>query len=112
MSDNPNYALPADVEQADQPQPQPRRFAGFPKHKWHPVHGKKTVNDPNEEADLDRNWFDSPEAADAARTDREAGIVVHKNERVNLEEHEQRHGVVRNSVQAQESRDAGNLEPL
>jgi hypothetical protein len=92
---------------------EPRRFfRGYPKKKWHPVHGAKEARDPNEEAELfDRNWFDTPEAADAARTQREADIVVHKNQRVHVDEHEER-GVVRNSVQAQESLDAGNLEPL
>jgi hypothetical protein len=91
----------------------PRRYAGYPKTKWHPVHGAKTVNDPNEEHEtFDRNWFDTPAAADAARTDREAGLVVHRNMRVKLNAHENDKGVVRNSVQAQESLDRTGFEPL
>jgi hypothetical protein len=123
---------PADVEpqeapqaaattpRADEPAPVPetaneprRRFAGYPKRKWHPIHGAKDANDPNEEAEFfDRNWFDTPEAADAARTQREADIVVHRNRDCLVEEHDKRQGVVRNSVAAQESRDQGRLEPI
>jgi hypothetical protein len=91
---------------------EPRRFRGYPKKKWHPVHGAREARDPNEEAELfDRNWFDTPEGADAARTEREAQIVLHKNARVRVDEHEER-GVVRNSVAAQESLDRGAAEPL
>lgn len=105
-------------------------FSGFPLTKYHPVFGAKTVNDPNEAATVfqpPHNWFDTAGAADMARTDREAQEVIHHNlsEKVAanvainngedpapLTGDEAPKGIVRNSVQAQESIDKGNAEPI
>lgn len=105
-----------------------RSFPGFPKAKYHPVYGLRTVNDPNEEAALQppHNWFDTAEEADMHRTDREAQQVVHYNTRVRVDAATSdagqamaddpvvtgQAGVVRNSVTATESLKAGNPEPL
>lgn len=103
-------------------------FAGFPKTKYHPVYGARTVNDPNEEGALPapaRNWFDTAEEADAHRTEREAQQVIHNNHAVKVnaalagEDHDPNSpevrgeaGVVRNSVSATESMKNGVAEPL
>jgi hypothetical protein len=103
-------------------------FAGFPKTKFHPVYGAKVVNDPNEEASLSaplRNWFDTAEEADTHRTQREAEMVVHYNNRVKVDgglntgEVDRSNpavtgeaGIVRNSVSATESLKSGFAEPL
>lgn len=105
-----------------------RGFPGYPKDKFHPVFGKRTVGDPNEEAVLQpaHNWFDSAEAADAARTDREAQQVLHMNQRVKVDGALNGAvpttmedaavlgdaGIVRNSVSATESLKSGHPEPL
>ncbi len=102
-------------------------FAGYPVTKYHPVYGRKDANDPNEAATLfqpPHNWFDTAGAADMARTDREAQQVIQNNLAVKVAaktaivngdeppKEEDRAGIVRNSVQAQESVDAGKVEPL
>jgi hypothetical protein len=93
-------------------------FAGFPKTKWNPVLGAKSANDPNEAASLfqpEHDWFDTPGEADMHRTDREAGMVIHHNSREKLNaaiEAQDGKAPVRLSVQAQESMDAGNGEPV
>jgi hypothetical protein len=101
-------------------------FAGYPVTKYHPVFGARTVNDPNEAHQTfnpPHNWFSTAGQADAARTDREAQQVVFhnlqtkvdlKHAQLNEEEppNKDRQTIVRNSVQAQESLDAGKAEPL
>jgi len=51
--------------------------SGYPKVKFHPVHGGITVKDAGEEANLaePHSWFDSAELADAHRTYTEAETV-------------------------------------
>jgi hypothetical protein len=106
-------------------------FPGFPKTKYHPVYGGRTIDDPNEEAALVpvHNWFDTAEEADMHRTDREAQLVVHNNRRVKADasvaafDNDGTHdvpddvvrgetGIVRNSVAATESLKSGFAEPL
>jgi hypothetical protein len=103
-------------------------FAGYPITKFHPVYGSRSVNDPNEAAQVfqpPHNWFETAGAADAARTDREAQQVVfhnlqtkvaQKHAQLNGEEdptaNQDRQTIVRNSVQATESLNAGRSEPL
>lgn len=100
------------------------KFVGFPVVKYHPVYGKRVANDPNEAHDLFQpvtDWFDSPGEADMHRTDAEAQQVIHHNRHVKHQHHmaaldgrepELVAGPVRNSVQAQESLDAGHPEPM
>lgn len=93
----------------------PNEFAalGFPVTKYHPVQGRKIFKDPNAVAQLDYNWFDTAAAADAARTEREAMQVVHHNLNHKVQgKKDAGLGIVRNSVSAQESVDAGNAEPM
>lgn len=90
-------------------------YPGYPKRKFHPVHGGIALNNPNEEASLSpqTDWFDTPEAADAARTWTEAHIAGAHNTRAKLEAlDEAGHPVVRNSVQAHEQISKGVPEPL
>ena len=102
-------------------------FAGYPVTKYHPVFGRKDANDPNDAATFftpPHNWFDTAGEADMHRTDREAQQVILHNlntkvaDKVALVNGEDlpskadRGGIVRNSVQAQESVDAGKVEPL
>lgn len=107
-------------------------FPGFPKTKYHPVEGARTVNDPNEEAALPgpaRNWFDTAGEADMHRTEAEAQQVLHNNARVKADARlsafanggahdladevvRGEAGVVRNSVAATESLKSGFAEPL
>lgn len=105
-------------------------FAGFPQTKYHPVYGARAVNDPNEAATIfqpPHNWFDTAAEADAHRTDREAQEVIHYNTRLKVDANvalnnggeaipltgdDAAKGIVRNSVAAQESIDAGNAEPI
>jgi hypothetical protein len=89
--------------------------AGFPKPKWHPVHGKIELRSADEEAGLvnPSDWFDSPERADAARTWTEAHTVMHANYAAKAMAHEEAgHPVVRNSVAADEAVRRGSPEPL
>jgi hypothetical protein len=88
---------------------------GFPKRLYHPVHGEVTLQDPGEEARLQarRDWFDTPEQADMARTASEAWLAQHNNIRSKLQQHDDAgQAVVRNSNQADQSVRAGNIEPL
>lgn len=90
-------------------------FLGYPKMKYHPVHGGIQLNNPNEEASLlpATDWKDTPELADAARTWTEAHVAGANNTRAKLDAlDEAGHPVVRNSVQADESIRAGTPEPL
>jgi hypothetical protein len=108
-----------------------RSFVGFPQTKFHPVHGKRVVNDPNEAASLPgpaHNWFDTAGEADMHRTDLEAQEVIHNARRVKLARHQaeidgkdapvvpgpdnpDEPGIVRLSVQAEESLRSGGVEP-
>lgn len=93
------------------PQPAP----GYPKLKYHPVHGGVEIKDAEEEACLmpKTDWFDTPELADAARTWTEAEIVRQHNLRAKLKELDDAgHPMVRNSVQSDEAIRSGRLEPL
>jgi hypothetical protein len=88
---------------------------GYPKLKYHPVHGGVTVKDQGEEAALvpPTDWFDTPELADLARTHTEAEAVRTYNQMVKLEELKERgHPVVRNSVQSDEAIRRAQTEPL
>ena len=105
-------------------------FVGFPTTKYHPVLGKQEAHDPNEAAALfqpPHNWFETAGQADMARTDREAQQVIVNNLRIKIDSKNAvinggepiplvgdgaPKGIVRNSVQAQESVDAGKAEPL
>lgn len=90
-------------------------MAGFPKTKYHPVHGRVVVNDPNEEASLSppTDYFDTPEEADMHRTATEAWTTHAANMRAKLNVHDEAgHEIVRNSVQADESIRSGGAEPL
>lgn len=88
---------------------------GYPKLKYHPVHGGVVIKDPGEEGALQppTDWFDSAELADAARTWTEAEIVRQNNLRRKLEVlDEAGHPIVRNSVQADEALRGAKVEPL
>ena len=88
---------------------------GYPKMKYHPVHGGISVKDAGEEGALQppTDWFDSAELADAARTWTEAEIVRQNNLRRKLEVlDEAGHPIVRNSVQADEALRGAKVEPL
>lgn len=90
-------------------------LSGFPKTKYHPVHGRVMVKDPNEEASLSppTDYFDTPEEADMHRTATEAWTTHAHNLRSKLGAHDEAgHQVVRNSVQADESLREGGVEPL
>lgn len=89
--------------------------SGYPKLKYHPVHGGITVKDPGEESNLypPTDWFDSAELADMARTHTEAEAVRFNNQIAKLKEMEEKgHPVVRNSVQADEAIRLAQPEPL
>jgi hypothetical protein len=88
---------------------------GYPKLKYHPVHGGIEVKDQGEEAGLypKTDWFDTPELADAARTHTEAEQVRFHNQIVKLHELEEKeHPIVRNSVQSDEAVRRAQTEPL
>jgi hypothetical protein len=89
--------------------------SGYPKRLYHPVHGEVEVADPGQEASLKtpRDWFATPEQADAARTATEAWIVQHNNMRAKLKAHDDAgHALVRNSNAADQSIRSGQPEPL
>lgn len=99
--------------------PEKKSLPGWPKTRFHPVHGRKDFADPYEAAEYGQDddkgdWrFKSAAEADLHRTDTEAGVVIANNMRTKLGQHdEQGKGVVRNSVSAQESLDSGHVEPL
>ncbi len=88
---------------------------GYPKLLFHPVHGGIEIADPGEESRLRprREWFDSPELADAARTHTEAEIVRFNNQLAKMGElAEKGLPMVRNSVQADEGIRRNYPEPL
>jgi hypothetical protein len=88
---------------------------GYPKLLYHPVHGGIEIADPGEESRLRprREWFDSPELADAARTHTEAEIVRFNNQLAKMGElAEKGLPMVRNSVQADEGIRRNYPEPL
>ena len=105
-------------------------FVGFPMVKFHPIFGRKSAADPNEAATMfqpETDWKETAELADMARTETEALQVMAHNQRVKLDANTALQkgeepapatgenavkGPVRNSVAAQESLNAGHLEPL
>jgi hypothetical protein len=91
-------------------------FFGFPKTKYHPVHGAVTVTDPNEEASLAgpaTDWFDTPELADKSRTWTEAHMAGAANTRAKLAALDAAGlPIVRNSAAAHEAIRKGTPEPL
>jgi hypothetical protein len=91
-------------------------FFGYPKTKYHPVHGAVTVADPNEEASLagpTTDWFDSPELADASRTWTEAHIAGAANTRAKLAALDAAGlPIVRNSAASDHKISKGTAEPL
>jgi hypothetical protein len=97
-----------------------RALPGWPKTRFHPVHGRKDFADPYEAAEFGQDddkgdWrFKTAAEADMHRTDTEAGVAIANNMRTKLEAHDEAGvGVVRNSASAQESLDSGNkAEPL
>lgn len=93
----------------------PRPGPGYPKLKYHPVHGGIEIKDAEEEACLmpKTDWFDTPELADAARTWTEAEMVRMHNLRAKLHELDDAgHPMVRNSVQSDEAIRNARIEPL
>ena len=99
--------------------PEKKTLPGWPRVRFHPVHGRREFADPYEAAEFGQDdekgdWrFKSAAEADMARTDTEAGMVIAHNMRTKLAQVDEADGgVVRNSVSAQESLDAGHSEPL
>ena len=104
---------------ASEPEPAKRSLPGWPRVRFHPVHGRREFADPYEAAevgqdDAEGDWrFKTAAEADMARTDTEAGLAIAHNMRTKLGAiDEADHGVVRNSASAQEALDAGKPEPL
>jgi hypothetical protein len=87
--------------------------SGYPKVKYHPVHGGVNVDTPEQEGGLQpkTDWFDSPELADLARTWTEAEVARTYNQLEKLKTLEGK-PVVRNSAQADEAIRRGQTEPL
>lgn len=101
------------------PSDEKRALPGWPRTRFHPVHGRREFADPYEAAEFGQSdeigdWrFKSAAEADMARTDTEAGLNVAHNMRTKLAEIDEREQpVARNSASAQESVDAGHVEPL
>jgi len=93
----------------------PQHPPGYPKMRYHPVHGGVIVQNAGEEGGLEpkTDWFDTPELADAARTWTEAEIVRQHNLREKLKTLDDRGlKTVRNSVQADEALRNAKVEPL
>lgn len=94
--------------------------ASFPFTAHHPVYGTKTAKTPEEATELFKgdptDWFATAAEADAARTQREAEVVV-DNRRQNRLRHELGEDkpvsdkIVENSVQADTRIRAGEPEP-
>jgi hypothetical protein len=84
-------------------------FPSFPLTYYHPVHGAVTVNTPEEAAQtftVPTDWFKTAAEADAHRTEREAGMVIHNGVRGQITLHEEgERGVVMHSVTHQETND-------
>lgn len=96
------------------------KSASFPFTAYHPVYGEKTANSPEEADELFKgdptNWFATAAEADAARTQREAEVVVAHRLQNRLdhelgEDHEVSDAVVENSVAADKRIRAGEGEP-
>lgn len=85
---------------------------GFPTAAFHPVYGRRDIKDANDAVGLSSDWFNTAEEADMHRTEREAQMVVHQNRDVKVADAVSSDGVVRNSVAATESLNAGRAEPL
>ena len=84
----------------------------FPSVAFHPVFGRQEISDANAGAALGPDWFNTAEEADMHRTETEAQMVVHQNRDIKVADAVASDGVVRNSVAATESLDAGKPEPL
>ena len=92
----------------------------WPFKAYHPVLGERVAKD-QKEADAmfigdPSDWFASAEEADAARTQREAEIVVAHRLQNRLDhargtDHEVNHAVVENSVSADLRIKSGQVEP-
>ena len=93
-----------------------KAMSGYPKWKYHEIHGGVMVNDPSEEAGLmgpPTDWADTPEEIDMRRTATAAWETHHANIQAKLNKHaDAGREVVRNSVTADESVRRGNAEPL
>lgn len=99
---------------------------GLPTTVYHPIHGARVITDFNDIGTLGPDWFSTAEEADMHRTWTEAKVAMHYNQAVKAAtlagqepptdpepgDASKPQGVVRNSVAAQESLDAGNAEPL
>ena len=94
--------------------------AAFPFTAYHPVYGARTANSSEESKELfigdEGDWFATAAEADAARTQREAEIVVSHRARNRLDhalgqDHDVSDKVVENSVQADQRIRAGEAEP-
>ena len=81
----------------------------FPKTVYHPVRGAVTVEDAEAAAKVmtvPTDWFKTAAEADAARTENEAQVVIHKGRRDQVEKHEDTGAtVVHHSVSHQTSVD-------
>lgn len=94
--------------------------ANFPFTAYHPVYGARTAKDAAESTEMfvgdPLDWFATAEEADAARTQREAEIVVahrlqNRLDHAKGEDHEVNPAVVENSVAADLRIKAGLAEP-
>jgi hypothetical protein len=87
-------------------------IAGWPRVFFHPVHGSRTFEDPNEHAKAGSDWrFPSAGEADSARTQTEAELVNLKRQMAALASYEVNGPVARSSAQAEASMAAGYPEP-
>ena len=115
-----NRERPAAETKPAEPRDGKPTLPGYPKVRFHPVHGRREFKDPYECAEFGQeddkgDWrFKTAAEADSARTGAEAELTHLHNLRSKLAEiADTDQGVVRNSVQAQESIDQGNAgEPL
>ena len=85
---------------------------GFPSTVYHPIFGARPLTDANHATTLGPDWFNTAEEADLHRTETEAQVVVHNNRTIKTDALIESQGVVRNSVAATESLNAGKPEPL
>jgi hypothetical protein len=119
---------------------QGQQLPKFPSVWYHPVYGAREIASYDDYLELDQDWRQTAAEADKDRTETEARVVMNHNEQVKramvLQAAEERgktqqgrpghtefafsrkpdvegaDAIARNSVQAQESLDKGNAEPL
>ena len=84
----------------------------FPSAAFHPVFGRREINDEFPASTFGLDWFNTAEEADMHRTETEAQIVVHHNQSIKVADAIATNGVVRNSVVASAKHDEGKPEPL